>query len=67
MTVLELLELLFEIRSKDVPDPESVTADLVSVGRTDALQGRTDLPLACGSLVGGVQKAVGRKNQAGFL
>ena len=39
MSGLEFLESFFEIRGEDVSDPEAVSADLVCVGRSDALEG----------------------------
>ena len=46
---------------------ESVTADLVCIGRADTLKGRTDLALSGGSLVSGIEKSVGRKDKMSLL
>ena len=67
MSGLELPEPLLEVWSKDVADPETVPADLVGVGRSDAFQRGADLALPSRSLVGRVQKPVGRKNQVRLL
>ena len=67
MPCLEPGEPLPEIRSEDSPDPEAVAADLVCVGRADALEGRADFSLAGSCLVCGIQKFVCRKDEVSLL
>ena len=67
VALLKLGETFGEIRGQDVSDPEAMASHLVCVGRPDALERGTDLALASGSLVSGVQEPVGRKDQVGLL
>ena len=67
VTSLEFGETFLEIGCQDVPYTETVAAYLVGVGRTYALKGGTDLALAGGSFIGGIQKPVGGKDEVGLL
>ena len=67
MPLLELGEPVAEVIRKYVSDPEAVAADLVGVGRSNALEGGAYLALACSGLLCCVEQLVGRKDEVGLL
>ena len=58
--------LLFEV-VQQVAHTQTVTADLVRIGRADALAGRTDFALALGSFVSRIQDPVCRQDQVSLF
>ena len=58
---------LLEIGAQQIAHTHAVAADLVGVGRADALARRTDLGAALGGLVGGIEDPVRREDQMGFF
>ena len=67
MSVFQFFVPVPEIRSENIPDAETVPADLVGICRADSLERGTDFPFPHGRFVGGVEKPVGRKDEMGFL
>ena len=56
-----------EIGTEQIADAHAAAADLVGIGRTDALARGADFGAALGGLVSGVEQTVGRQNQMGLL
>ena len=67
MSVLEFLESCLEIRSEDVAYTETVTADLVGIGRSDTFQCGADLALSGSCFVCRIQKPVCRQDKVSLL
>ena len=67
VAALELGISVCKVRSEYVAYTEAVTADLVCIGRSDTLEGGTDLSLAHGCFVGSIEESVGREDEVRLL